>query len=95
MGCRAVYLLGMDFSFDMPNLDPKTGRIVSQRESNHFVPNYRKEGELWHAPRLDDQEKAFRFAKKFCEQRGLRIFNATRGGKLEVFPRVDFDTLFG
>lgn len=30
-------------------------------------------------------------AQKFCEENDLKIFNATRGGKLEVFPRVNFD----
>jgi len=29
------------------------------------------------------------------ERRGaFRVFNATRGGKLEIFPRVDFESLF-
>ena len=31
--------------------------------------------------------------KKFALSNGVQIFNATRGGKLEVFDRVDFDTL--
>ena len=25
---------------------------------------------------------------------GIKIYNATRGGALEVFERVDFDSLF-
>ena len=25
---------------------------------------------------------------------GIKIYNATRGGKLNVFERIDFDTLF-
>jgi hypothetical protein len=32
--------------------------------------------------------------KRHCDGRGIRVFNATRGGKLEVFPRRDFDSLF-
>jgi len=32
--------------------------------------------------------------KRHCDSRGIQVYNATRGGKLEVFPRVDFDTLF-
>lgn len=30
-------------------------------------------------------------AKTYCESRGIKIYNATRGGKLEIFERVDFD----
>ena len=33
-------------------------------------------------------------AKKYADSHGIKIFNATRGGELEVFPRVDFDSLF-
>ena len=32
--------------------------------------------------------------KRFCDKKGVKVFNATRGGKLEVYPRVDFDSLF-
>ena len=32
--------------------------------------------------------------KEQCEKRGIKVYNATRGGKLEVFQRVDFDDLF-
>ena len=30
----------------------------------------------------------FRMAKYICDENGIKIYNATRGGKLEVFPRV-------
>ena len=37
---------------------------------------------------------AYKSAKKYADAHGIKIYNATRGGKLEVFERVDFDTLF-
>ena len=40
------------------------------------------------------KEEAYRDAKAACDSLGINVFNATRGGKLEVFPRVDFDSLF-
>ena len=33
-------------------------------------------------------------AKEYAERHEIKIYNATRGGKLEVFERVDFDSLF-
>ena len=30
----------------------------------------------------------------YAEERGVKIYNATRGGALEVFTRVDFEKLF-
>lgn len=94
LGLTTVYLIGMDFSFTLP---PKrqhhdyTEALVSEGEVNHFLPNYRRPGELWSMPDLARQEAAFLSAKEFYEANGRRIYNATRGGKLEVFPRVDFD----
>lgn len=37
---------------------------------------------------------AFSAARKYADSHGIKIYNATRGGKLEVFERVDFDSLF-
>ena len=39
---------------------------------------------------LDAYEKL----KVYAEERGVKIYNATRGGALEVFTRVDFEKLF-
>jgi hypothetical protein len=33
-------------------------------------------------------------AKEVCDQLGIEIYNATVGGELEIFPRVDFMELF-
>ena len=65
---------------------------ICEGEQNHFHPDYRKPGEQWHQPNLDYQKKAFLSAKRFAEKEGVKIFNATRGGKLEIFPRIDLDT---
>ena len=32
--------------------------------------------------------------RKIAEENGLKIYNATRGGKLEVFERIELDVLF-
>lgn len=35
----------------------------------------------------------FEAAKRYADSHGIKIYNATRGGNLEVFERVDFDSL--
>jgi len=93
MGIREIYLIGVDFSFSEPSL--KQGRmLISDGEPNQFHPNYRKSGEKWVEPKLDRQKLAFKKARASVEHIGGCIFNATRGGKLKVFPRVDFNQLF-
>ena len=32
--------------------------------------------------------------KKYADKHGIKIYNATRGGKLEVFPRKNLDDCF-
>lgn len=47
-------------------------------------------------PIMDEEEKmllTYQVAKKYADEHDLHIYNATRGGKLEVFERVDFDKL--
>lgn len=93
MGIREIYLIGIDFNFKVP--DKKNDHVLySEGECNHFHPQYRKKGEKWRDPQLDYQQKAFQVAKESVANLGGQIFNATRGGKLEVFPRIDFDSLF-
>ena len=45
-------------------------------------------------PNLDASTRAFISMKSFCDKNGIEVVNATRGGKLEVFPRADFDEIF-
>jgi hypothetical protein len=36
---------------------------------------------------------AFARARAFLDAHGVEVYNATPGGKLEVFDRVDYDTV--
>ena len=36
---------------------------------------------------------AFKIAKKYADKNGIKIYNATRGGMLEVFDRVDLNVV--
>jgi hypothetical protein len=42
----------------------------------------------------NDMITAGEVAKKYADLHGIRILNATHGGKLEVFQRVDFSSMF-
>jgi hypothetical protein len=98
MGITEAILLGVDFSFSLPN--KRTGDSVygaalkSEGEVNHFHRDYRKQGEQWSIPRLDVQEVAFAAARQIYERNGRKILNASRSTKLTVIKRQDFDALF-
>ena len=52
------------------------------------------EGKLAWPPQMEKSTLAFRKARQVCDESGIIIRNATRGGKLEEFERVDFNSLF-
>lgn len=97
MGIREIYLIGVDFSFDVPKSTGKkcqSGEILEHHgETNHFHPEYRMPGETWTMPLLDLQYKAFLAANKTVKDHGGRILNASRITVLDVFPCVDFDNV--
>lgn len=86
MGFKKIYLIGVDFFYNdksgLSNLD-------------HMCDNYLNQGEVVNQPNLERCERAYKRAELYSRENGFRIYNATRGGKLEVFERVDFDSLFG
>lgn len=94
IGLFTVYLIGMDFSFTIPEHKVKhkySEALVSKGEINHFHPDYRKKGEIWTVPDLERQRFAFLSAKKFYEDNGRKIYNASRKTKLDVYPKIDLD----
>jgi len=96
MGFTEVYLIGFDHSYTVPNDTQISGmEILSLSDDpNHFHPSYFGKGKRWHDPKIDRMEMAYRKAKKYFEADGRKIRNATVGGCLEVFDRVDYKSLF-
>lgn len=90
MGYSEIYLIGTDHSY---NVNKKQDGSI---EKNDGTTNYMKglEGKLGFPPQLENSTLAFRKANQICKEKGIIIKNATRGGKLEEFERVDFDDLF-
>jgi hypothetical protein len=96
LGFTTVYLIGMDFNYTIPDSALVDGNVIESTEGdvNHFHPDYFGKGKKWHDPKLHNVCKSYRLAKLMYELDGRSIFNATPGGKLEIFDRVDFDSLF-
>jgi len=67
---------------------------MAHGETTHFCADYHKPGEIWIGPNLKQAKRAFQVAKRFFEEHGGIIYNATIGGNLEIFPRVNYKKLF-
>ncbi|MCB9134666.1 MAG: glycosyltransferase [Anaerolineales bacterium] len=93
MGFSEVYLIGVDHNFVTQG--PANQEIVSEgADANHFDPNYFGSGFRWQLPDLQNSEVAYRLAKRVFEAEGRIIFDATVGGKLNIFPKVDYRDVF-
>lgn len=84
MGFKEIFLLGVDFNY--------SDDVYS--ESNHFkgYQKYYKDIRL-NEIKPERMLNAYHKAKKIAEAEGKRIYNATRGGKLEVFERRTLDSI--
>lgn len=103
MGFTTIYLIGCDTDYVLGDSVRTAGRdgeldvaLVSKRDddANHFDPTYFGRRRKWHMPRTDLMIRHYEHAKAALESAGVRVYNATLGGKLEVFPRVHFEQLF-
>jgi hypothetical protein len=91
MGFKDIYLLGVDFNYFQNSDNPYTYDAGKCSQLNYFHKDYAKEGELNFVPNLECSLIAFQMAEETTRNSKIKIFNATRGGKLEVFERVVFD----
>lgn len=95
LGCSSAILVGVDHNWKMPDKVPDNLVLHSDApDSNHFDPRYFGPGTRWHSPVMENMNAAYACAREFSRRSGWPILNATVGGHLEVFPRVDFDDLF-
>lgn len=96
MGFTEVFLIGMDFSYRIPSSHKRTGDVLlsDTDDPNHFHKDYFGKGKTWKDPKLDRVLLNYRMADFVYRCAGRKILNATVGGKLEVFERVNYGGLF-
>lgn len=79
LGFKEIYLLGCDCNY------------TSDHKSNHFVshgiidPTYKEAKNRMLA--------GYQAAKKYADKSGIKIYNSTRGGMLDVFERVPLERI--
>lgn len=95
MGFTEVYLIGMDFNYDIPASHKRTGDVLlsDSDDPNHFHKDYFGAGKTWKDPKLERVLVNYKMADLAFSAVGRKIYNSTVGGKLEVFDRVDYEAL--
>jgi hypothetical protein len=93
MGFSEVILIGVDHSFTSTGRPNET--VVSEgNDRDHFSSEYFGKGFRWQLPDLEASERAYRLARAAFERNGGRIVDATVDGKLDVFEKIKYETLF-
>lgn len=80
LGFKEIYILGADCNY--------SGNQI------HFIEmpdDQKKISEGWLPDALALSINGYRAAAKFAKKHGVEIYNVTRGGMLEVFPRKNLD----
>lgn len=83
LGFAEIYIIGVDFNYVQGN----NNHFVKDEKEHIMTQSFIKESDV-------RVLRGYKIVKKYADEHGIKIYNATRGGKLEVFPRVDFDSLF-
>lgn len=93
LGFSQAVLIGVDHNYTTKG-KPNTTVVSEGDDPNHFSPAYFGKGFRWQLPDLDNWEDAYRLARSSYEKAGRQVLDATIGGKLTVFEKADYDSLF-
>ena len=93
MGFEQVILVGVDHKFTCQG-DANQTVISTGEDPNHFHPDYFGKGFKWQLPDLETSERAYRLAQEVFKEANRQVLDATVGGELAIFPKVDYGTLF-
>jgi hypothetical protein len=73
---------------------PNTTVVSQGDDPDHFNASYFGKGFRWQLPDLETSEHSYRMARQAYERAGRQVLDATVGGKLTIFPKVDYTSLF-
>jgi hypothetical protein len=93
MGFQEAILVGVDHNYVTAGT-PNQAVISPGDDPNHFSPNYFGKGFKWQLPDLEGSERSYRMARQAYAAAGRRLVDATVGGKLTIFPKVNYDSIF-
>ena len=99
LGFNPIYLIGCDTNYKVPDttkIEGSSDFLISTEndDPNHFDPGYFGKDSRWHQPKPERMIMHYAKAKDVCDDLGVKVINATVGGKLEVFPRIDYVDIF-
>ena len=90
MGFTEIYLIGMDHKY--AQMVTKDGVKHNDTSIQTYFSGM-KNGDKIAIAYIDNVTSSYEKCKEGADRRGVRIFNATRGGYLEVYERINLDDI--
>ena len=90
MGFNRIYIIGADHYYR--NMVSKDGKVAVDKNAESYFGNLKDTSQSLPAG-IWEMEIAYEYAEKYSREHGFRIYNATRGGHLEVFERVNLEVI--
>ena len=90
MGFKEIYLLGIDNNYSKKITG--NGKEINDKKIQDYAEGIKSIG-VTGIQYIDTMQEGYIVAKEYCDTHGIKIMNATRGGKLEVYDRVEFESL--
>lgn len=94
LGLNPIYLIGCDHYYEGEDIQKSDQLVKHKGKNTHFISNYRKVGDINGSANISKMTKSYEIANLYSKSKGVKIFNSTRGGHLEVFDRLDLDKFF-
>ncbi len=90
LGFTEIYLLGIDHNF--PKMADSRGRTIRNPSAKEHYDggSYADGNVIFYRDAVTSCYEAY---ARYAAKHGISIVNLTRGGKLEVFPREDFEQI--
>ena len=91
MGFKEIYLIGVDHNFPI-SIDRNGKKTVNNKLEGHFSGGgfLDKKIDFVYYDALTD---SYQLLADYAKKNGIKVYNATRGGKLEVFERINLESI--
>lgn len=94
MGCNPIIMIGADHTWWSWTRESYAGKETPHFFKNDYSPiSERYSFDVLQAT-IHVQRHQYLQLKGYAAERGYAIYNATPGGELDLFPRIDYDLLF-
>lgn len=94
MGFKEIYLLGIDHNYNISR-DAKGRPVKNGDNEGNYSKGMKEYINMSNLPRVEETTVAFETAESISYKNGFRIYNVTRGGKLEAFERKQLEEVLG